>query len=72
MRLTKTGITLFFITVFFITCKPPENSILPYSVGGVDEIVVVLEKVDSTSALFLALDESLGATWRYSARRTQI
>ncbi|MBK6729881.1 MAG: DUF4837 family protein [Bacteroidetes bacterium] len=63
MRLTKTGITLFFITVFFITCKPPENSILPYSVGGVDEIVVVLEKVDSTSALFLALDESLGATF---------
>lgn len=54
---------LFSVLVFFITCKPSENPTLPYSVGGVDEMVVVLEKVDSASALFLTLDSTLGRTY---------
>lgn len=63
MQITRSGIVVFFLAILFYTCKPPENPTLPYSVGGVDEMVVVLEKVDSTSALFEALDTYLSASY---------
>lgn len=57
----------FFFILFLLTlhaCKGPENTTLPYSVGGVDEMVVVLDNVDSSSALFQVINNYLGATFR--------
>jgi hypothetical protein len=46
-----------------VSCKQLEVKNLPYSIGGVDEMVVVLNAVDSTDTLFQAIDQYLGAIY---------
>ncbi|MFN3939045.1 MAG: DUF4837 family protein [Chitinophagales bacterium] len=64
MHRTAQSIFTILIILFLHACNGPENNTLPYSVGGVDEMVVVLEKVDSSSALFQVVNNYLGATFK--------
>lgn len=46
-----------------VSCKELEVKNLPYSIGGVDEMVVVMNSIDSTDTLFRVIDSYLGATY---------
>jgi len=63
MRKQKLAALLLLITTVLVSCKELEVKNLPYSIGGVDELVVVLNSVDSTDDLFNAIDSYLGATY---------
>ncbi|HAE12627.1 MAG TPA: hypothetical protein DCG24_00265, partial [Bacteroidetes bacterium] len=58
---------LFLLTITgVVSCKQVDSTNLPYSIGTVDEMVVVLNSVDSTDTLFRVIDEYLGASYGYT------
>lgn len=48
-----------------VSCTKVDSKNIPYSVGGVDELVVVLNEIDSTDTLFRVIDSYLGATFGF-------
>jgi hypothetical protein len=63
--MSKARFVIFLALVFsvVVSCKQLEVKNLPYSIGGVDEMVVVLNAVDSTDTLFQVIDSYLGAIY---------
>jgi Domain of unknown function (DUF4837) len=58
---------LLFISLLaaIISCTQVDSKNIPYSIGGVDELVVVLNEIDSTDTLFRVIDSYLGASYGY-------